>query len=145
MSIKQYSVLLSRIALFIVYFWFGFLKVVGQSPASEMVQNLLDQTMPFMPFGVFIILFGLFEMAIGILFITPNLEKYAIGVFGLHMITTMLPLFIMSEVWTNVLVPTLEGQYVVKNLALMACAMTIWASLPQNQPKEKKFDAIIKV
>ena len=69
MSIKQYSVLLSRIALFIVYFWFGFLKVVGQSPASEMVQNLLDQTMPFMPFGVFIILFGLFEMAIISLFI----------------------------------------------------------------------------
>ena len=133
MDTRQFSVLLARIALFVVYFWFGALKVIGQSPASEMVHHLFDQTMtpmmPFMSFGIFIILFGLFEMLIGVLFIIPGLEKSALILFFLHMITTILPLFVMSEVWTHMFVPTLEGQYIVKNLALMACAITIWSAV----------------
>ena len=130
MNIKQTSILLARIALFVIYFWFGLLKVIGQSPASDMVKHLLSMTMPFIPFSSFIVLFGLFEMIIGILFIIPGLERKALILFGLHMLTTVLPLFIMSEVWTHMLVPTLEGQYIIKNLALISCAVTIWASLP---------------
>ena len=130
MTLNQASVLLSRIALFIIYFWFGLLKVIGQSPASEMVHHLMDKTMPFMPFGLFIVLFGLFEMLIGFLFLVPNTEKWALILFGIHMVTTILPLFIMSEVWSHMFVPTLEGQYIVKNIALIACAVTIWSSLP---------------
>ena len=133
MNLAQISVLLSRVALFVIYFWFGLLKVVGQSPASDMVHHLLNLTMPFMSFGLFIVFFGLFEMVIGILFIIPNLEKYALTLFGIHMFTTVLPLFVMSEVWSHVFVPTLEGQYIVKNLALVACAVTIWASLNSTQ------------
>lgn len=123
---KHHSVLIARIALFIVYFWFGFLKVIGMSPASKMVEHLLGITMPFFPFSTFIILFGLFEMLIGILFIIPKWEKVALVLFGLHMFTTTLPLFFMSEVWSGTLVPTLEGQYIIKNLALIACAWSIW-------------------
>ena len=138
MKIQQVSVLLARIALFVIYFWFGLLKVIGQSPASEMVHTMFNKTMspmlPFISFGVFIILFGLFEMLIGILFVIPGLEKSALILFFFHMFTTMLPLFIMSEVWTNVFVPTLEGQYIVKNLALIACALSIWATVV---PREK--------
>lgn len=142
MNLKQTSVLLSRFALFIIYFWFGLLKVIGQSPASEMVHKLFKITVtpivPIMPFSSFIVLFGLFEMLIGVLFFIPKMEKIALGLFGLHMITTMLPLFFMSEVWQKTLVPTLEGQYIVKNLALIACALTIWASLePKHTVSEK--------
>ena len=125
---KNHSVFLARIALFVVYFWFGLLKVLGMSPASEMVEKLLGITMPFMPFSVFIILFGLFEMLIGVLFFIPKWEKVALGLFVIHMFTTTLPLFFMGEVWTSMLVPTLEGQYIVKNLALIACAWTVWDS-----------------
>ena len=94
-----------------------------------MVHGLLLKTMPFMPFNVFIVLFGLFEMLIGLLFIIPKLEKPALVLFFLHMITSTMPLFVMPEVWTSPFVPTLEGQYIVKNLALVACAFNIWASL----------------
>ena len=111
------------------------MKVIGQSPASDMVKHLLSMTMPFIPFSSFIVLFGLFEMLIGIFFFIPKMEKTALILFGIHMITTMLPLFIMSEVWSHALVPTLEGQYIVKNLALIACAVTVWASLPPKVPK----------
>lgn len=138
MNIKQTSILLSRISLFLIYFWFGLLKVIGQSPASEMVEKLLDMTMPFMPFSSFIVLFGLFEMAIGIMFLIPGLERKTLILFFAHMFTTMLPIFFMSEVWQKMLVPTLEGQYIIKNLALIACALTIWASL---EPRKFKVDS----
>ncbi len=129
MNLKQYSVLLSRIALFLIYFWFGLLKVIGESPASEMVNHLLLKTMPFFPFNSFIVLFGLFEMVIGILFVIPGKERWALILFAIHMVTTILPLFVMAEVWSKFLVPTLEGQYIVKNIALIACALTIWSSV----------------
>ena len=128
---------MARFALFVIYFWFGFLKVIGQSPASEMVHTMFGKTMspmlPFLSFGVFIVLFGLFEMLIGVLFIIPGLEKSALILFFFHMFTTMLPLFIMSEVWTHIFVPTLEGQYIVKNLALIACALSIWTTVPKKE------------
>ena len=129
MDLRGYSILLSRIALFLIYFWFGLLKVIGQSPASEMVHHLLNKTMPFFPFNSFIVLFGLFEMLIGILFVIPGKEKWALILFFLHMITTILPLFVMSEVWTKFLIPTLEGQYIIKNIALIACALAVWSSV----------------
>lgn len=132
MNIQQTSILLSRTALFLIYFWFGLLKVLGQSPASDMVQHLLDKTMPFVPFSTFIVLFGVFEMIIGILFLIPGKERWAMVAFVAHMVTTILPLFVMFEVWTGFFVPTLEGQYIVKNIALIACAVTIWASLPKK-------------
>jgi len=141
MNIKQVSVLLSRIALFVIYFWFGFLKVIGQSPASDMVQSLFDKTIVgIIPFSSFIVLFGLFEMAIGVLFFIPKFEKTASVLFGFHMITTVLPIFIMSDVWNGFMLPTLEGQYIIKNLALIACVLNIWVSL---EPQKSKVNDII--
>ena len=143
MTLKQFSILLNRFALFIIYFWFGLLKVINLSPASPMVHRLFDLTVtpiiPVIPFSSFIVLFGLFEMLIGILFFIPKMEKIALSLFGIHMITTMLPLFFMMEIWQKTLVPTLEGRYIIKNIALIACALTIYLSLGT---KESKSDSI---
>ena len=140
MTIKQTSILLSRIALFVIYFWFGLLKIVGLSPASGMVQELFGKTVAHMPVvssmspSVFVIIFGVFEVIIGILFIIPGKERWALWAFGVHMVTTTLPLFFLqASVWQHIFVPTLEGQYIIKNIALMACATTILASLPLKQ------------
>lgn len=139
MTIKQYSVLLSRISLFIIYFWFGILKVVGLSPASGLVQELFDKTLAYIPLintlspGLFVVLFGIFEVVIGILFIIPGKEKLAMKLFFAHMITTGLPLFFLKDsVWQKVLVPTLEGQYIIKNLALVACVLNIISTVPKD-------------
>lgn len=133
MNIKQTSVLLSRTAIFVIYFWFGLLKVIGKSPASPLVQSLFNKTLAFlMPFSSFIVLFGLFEMAIGIMFFVPKFEKTATIMFGIHIFTTILPLFMLSGLWTGFLVPTLEGQYIIKNIALVACVLNIWV-LTENQ------------
>lgn len=134
---QRISLPVARFALFVVFFWFGLLKVVGMSPASGLVQNLFEQTLPFMAFSTFIVLFGLFECLIGILFIIPGLEKIVVPLLFVHMVTTFMPLFLLPEVtWSGMFVPTLEGQYIIKNLVIIATAIGIVAHVHPATPKE---------
>lgn len=127
---RRVSVPLARFGLFVVFFWFGLLKVIGLSPASGLVQRLFENTVPWMAFSTFIILFGLFEMLIGLLFIIKGAERVVIPLLLIHMITTFMPLFILKqETWSGFLTPTLEGQYIIKNLALIAAAVGIASHL----------------
>lgn len=120
----------ARFGLFVVFFWFGFLKVVGMSPASGVVERLFESTIPFMSFATFLILFGLFECLIGILFLIKGAERVVIPLLLIHMITTFGPLvFLPSETWQTFMVPTLEGQYIIKNLVIIAAAVGIAAHL----------------
>ncbi len=117
---------LARLAIFIVYFWFGILKVVGASPANPLVANLLHATMPFLSFDSFIIGFGIFEMVIGILFLFRRFDRLSVLLFAVHMVmTTMVLVLLPSVAWDGFLVPSLEGQYVIKNIALVALVITI--------------------
>ena len=117
---------LARLALFVIFFWFGILKVLDLSPATPLVQALFERTISFMPFPNFLILFGVFEMVIGVLFLIRGYEKVALVLLVLHMICAFLPLFIIpSETWSGFLVPTMDGQYIIKNLALIVLAIGI--------------------
>lgn len=127
---RRISIPVARFGLFVVFFYFGALKVIGQSPASGLVEQLFEQTINFISFGNFIILFGLFECLIGVLFIIPKAERVVMPLLFFHMITTFMPLFILPEVtWSGFLVPTLEGQYIIKNLVIIAAAIGIAAQL----------------
>ena len=127
---RKISVPLARFGIFVIFFWFGLLKVVGQSPATPLVQKLFESTISFMSFNTFIIAFGWLEVLIGILFLIKGAERIVIPILFLHMITTFMPLFLLpQETWSGFLVPTLEGQYIIKNLALIAAAVGIAANL----------------
>jgi uncharacterized membrane protein YkgB len=125
-SAAQLSVPLARFALFVVYAWFGVLKVVGQSPAQELVRALHGATIRFLDFDRFFVAFGLFEVLVGVLFLVPAATRAALTLLALHLLTTILPLFVLRDVaWQQFLVPTLEGQYMIKNLLIIAAAVTI--------------------
>lgn len=127
---KRALVPLARFAIFMVYFWFGLLKVLETSPASPLVLALLDKTMPFISPDSFLIAFGLLEMVIGILFIIPKLERLALFALFFHLITTIMPLFLLPVfAWQGFLVPTLEGQYMLKNILIISAGVVILASL----------------
>jgi uncharacterized membrane protein YkgB len=120
----------SRFAIFLVYFWFGLLKVLETSPASPLVIALLNKTMPFVSPDSFLIVFGVIEMVIGLLFIIPRLERLALFALFLHLITTIMPLFLLPEyAWQGFLTPTLEGQYMIKNILIIACGIVVLSSL----------------
>jgi uncharacterized membrane protein YkgB len=133
---NKVSIPFARFAIFIVFFWFGALKVVGLSPASSMVQALFETTMPIMSFSVFIVLFGVLEMVIGLLFLLPGAERAVLPVLFFHMATTFMPLvFLPSETWSGFLVPTLEGQYIIKNVLIIALAIVVASQL---RPMDRK-------
>lgn len=127
---RRYYEYMARTALFVVYVWFGVLKMIGLSPAGPLVNNLLSHTMPFISPETFMICFGAFEVLIGVLFIIKGFERVVIPFLFLHLITTLLPLFILPQVaWVSPFVPTMEGQYIIKNLLVIACAMGIASHL----------------
>lgn len=125
---------LSRISLFIIFFYFGLLKVLNLSPANPLVEALFYKTIPIFSFDLFLKLWGAFEMLIGILFIVPKLERIAILLLIIHMIVVALPLFLLTQTtWQKFLVPTLEGQYIIKNLAIISLAIIIGAHLKNKE------------
>lgn len=136
--LRKLSIPFARFALFVVFFWFGILKIIGTSPANPMVMDLMQATLPFMTWNIFIVLFSIYEMVIGISFIIPKLERLAIALLIPHMIMTILPLiFLAPMTWQGFLTPTLEGQYIIKNLAIIALAMGIAAHLHPMKRNKK--------
>jgi uncharacterized membrane protein YkgB len=118
----------NRIALFVVFFWFGFLKIIHISPAEGLVSRLHEATISsFVPIEAFMILLGIIECSIGILWLIPKLTKVAFVIFIIQMFTTFLPLlFLPKDTWQNTMVLTLTGQYIIKNVVLIASALTIY-------------------
>ncbi len=128
--IKKIAEPCARGALFIIFFWFGLLKVMNMSPADPLVALLLDKTMPFIAFEGFRIFFGLYEMVIGLAFLSAGRERLAVILLLPHMATTFLPLVLLpDETWVSVLVPTFVGQYIIKNLIIIALALSLAAHL----------------
>lgn len=125
---KKITFLLAHIALFVVFFWFGAIKLLGLSPANDLVRELLIQIplMKMWPFESFIIVLGLVEMCIAILFLFRKTTKLAIIVLIPHMFTTMLPLMLLTHLtWQSFLIPTLAGQYIIKNIVIVALALSV--------------------
>ena len=137
---------LTRGSLFLIFFWFGALKVIDASPAQPLVIDLLRHTLPFIDPHTFMIGFGLFEMTIGILFLFHSLERVVLSALAIHMFTTFMPLVLLPDVtWTRPFVPTLEGQYILKNVVIIALAARMIARLhPKSMPATASVPATIK-
>lgn len=126
----------ARFSIFIIFFWFGLLKLFGLSPANPLVSNLLEKTLPFIRFSDFIIMLGIIEVLIGIGFLIPKLTRIVILVLFFHMITTVMPLFLLPQIaWSGFLMPTIEGQYMIKNILIIALAITIGSRLTPLKSK----------
>lgn len=130
---KNHQIGFSRIAIFIIFFWFGILKVIGSSPANPLVAELLAKTLPFIGAHDFFIIFGLFEMFIGICFLFRTLNPIGLLLLIPHMFTTAMPLILLPQItWQGFMTPTLEGQYIIKNLVIIATAMGLGANLDRK-------------
>jgi uncharacterized membrane protein YkgB len=118
----------SRVAVFIVYFWFGILKIFDLSPASPLASALTQKTIGLAHFGMAFRILAIFECVIGILFLFPKLTRIVIPLLVVHLVIVCSPLILVPhEAWTKFLVPTLEGQYIIKNVLIAAVAIGIAA------------------
>lgn len=125
--------LLAHAALFTVFVWFGALKVFGLSPATPMVITLYQKTLPFIEPATFVRWFGGFEVVIGLCFIIRKFDRLGLILLIPHMISTIMPLVLLpSMVWTGFFVPTLEGQYIIKNIVIIALAISLFADMKKQ-------------
>lgn len=122
------AILLLRIAIGIVFIWFGALKLVpGLSPA----EGLVRATVPMLPGHLFVPLLGAWEVAIGLGFLTGRALRLTILLLFLQMPGTFLPVLLLPErVFADFpFALTMEGQYIVKNLVLIAGALVVGATV----------------
>jgi len=122
---------LLRIAMGIVFIWFGALKPLGLSPAEALVAKATT----WIPVPGFLYILTAWEVAIGICFLFQRLNRWAVVLLLLHMPGTLLPLITLPDE-TFVRFPyalSLEGQYIVKNLVLIAAGIVIGGQLARQR------------
>lgn len=110
-------------SLSIVYVWFGLLKILGVSPVAQLVK----QTYPSFP--DFMVFLGIWEILIGLFLINKKTLKLGLilmwiqlsGIFFGAIIN--IPLYFTDS---NLLYPNLNGEFVIKNLVLIAASYSLW-------------------
>lgn len=133
---KQYYPLIARVSLFVIFFYFGFLKLVGLSPASDLAIGFAGKMGMAANAAELFYLLAVVECLIGVLILIPRLTRIAILVMLVHMVLVSSPLFLYPEAtWTSLFVPNFEGQYIIKNAALVALALGLVAA---TRPLSKK-------
>ena len=124
---------LTRIALGVVFLWFGIIKFgPGWSPATELAGRTIER----LTFGVVepavgIPILAVWESLIGIGLLTRKFLRLTLLLLFVQMPGTMMPLFLFPSETFAVFPygPTLEGQYIVKNLVLVAAAIVVGATV----------------
>ena len=122
-----------RIALGVVFLWFGLLKLLpGLSLAEGLAGTTIETlTLGVVPPSVSLPVLGAVESLIGIGLLTGWFLRAVLLVLAIQMLGTLTPLVLFpDEVFERFpFVPTLEGQYIIKNLVLIAAAMVIGATV----------------
>lgn len=119
----------ARGSIFVVFFWFGILKVFGLSPASPLAEALTAKTIGLQYFDPLFVTLAIIECVIGVLFLFPRLTRVVIPLLLFHMAIVCSPLVLVPELtWQSFAVPSLEGQYIIKNAVVVAVAIGIAAS-----------------
>ncbi len=115
-------------ALGIIFLWFGFLKFF---PSLSPEETLIQQTLPFIDARLVMPALAVTESCIGLGLIFNRFKRLTLLLLFAQMGGTVLPLIMLPElVWHRFpYAPTLEGQYIVKNLVLIGSGLVIGATV----------------
>ena len=120
--------LLMRVALGVVFIWFGALKVANVTPVAKLVAD----TLAWVPVSSAVLLpaLGAFEIALGATIIVGWQLRLALAVLIAHLSGTFLVLVVLPQVAFergNPLLLTTIGEFVVKNVVFIAAALLLTA------------------
>lgn len=124
---KRWGHFAIRLSFAVIFIWFGILKPFGLSAAEPLVLKTVAW-LPFFSAKMWVSIIGWWEVIIGITFLFKATTRIAIGLLFLQMGGTFLPLFILPDITfqqNHFLLPTMEGQYIIKNLMIISGAMVI--------------------
>jgi len=126
---ESYSPTFLKFVLGFVYFYFGLLKFFPDLSPAEL---LASQTVMKLSLGVLdassaLFVLAIIECLIGLGFLFDKLRPAVVVLYFFHMIGTFTPLFVFPELMFKIapFAPTIEGQYVLKNLVFVAAGWTV--------------------
>jgi uncharacterized membrane protein YkgB len=131
-ALERHGVTALRIALGVVFVWFGALKVAGTSP----VEDLVADTVYWLPSGFVIPAIGVFEIVVGLGLLFPVALRLTLLLFWAQMLGTFLVLVVhpdRSFEGGNVLDLTILGEFVIKNLVLIAAGLVVGSQVRKRR------------
>jgi uncharacterized membrane protein YphA (DoxX/SURF4 family) len=145
--LARYSLPFLRFGMGIIFLWFGVLKFFpGLSPANDLAVRTIDVlTFGLIPGNISLILLASLETAIGAGFLTGRYMRLTLGLLVFQMAGTLTPLALFpGEAFVQFpYAPTLEGQYIIKNMVLIGAGLVIGSTVrggrivaePQESPQ----------
>jgi uncharacterized membrane protein YphA (DoxX/SURF4 family) len=132
-TMADHGLTLLRFALGIVFFWFGVLKFFpGASPAEQLAGRTIETlTGGLIPSATALPILATWEVAIGIGLFIGRWMRMVLLLLWVQMLGTITPLFLFpTETFTIFpIAPTLEGQYIIKNIVIVSAAIVLGATV----------------
>jgi len=122
--LHRWSIPALRLALGLIFLWFGALKILGSSPVIQLIQ----ETFTFLPIRVFVLTLGVWEMLIGIGIIMKRALRCVLALLVAHLIGTFVALWLNPQhffVQGFPLFLTADGEFVMKNLVFIAATLVV--------------------
>ncbi len=131
---NAHGIHLIRYSLGVVFIWFGLLKVAAVSPVADLVANIVYWVSPnfFVPF------LGVWEVAVGLGLLFGVALRLTLFLFWLQLSGTFLVLVLRPDIafqGGNPLLLTVEGEFVVKNIVLIASGIVVGGAVRRRDIK----------
>lgn len=134
-----------RLSAGFVYFYFGFLKFFPDLSPAELIagQTLMRFSLGWLDAATALWGLAIMECVIGLSFLFNIGMRWLFFLFLAHQLSTFLPLFIFPEITFKIapFAPTLEGQYIFKNLISIAAGWTVMLPAAKAGWRRKKHPA----
>ncbi|MDJ0664877.1 MAG: DoxX family membrane protein [Acidimicrobiia bacterium] len=127
----EHGLTLLRISIGVIFVWFGAIKFwPGLSAADQLATDTIEKlSLGLIGEDLARLSLAILETTIGVGLILGRYIRLVLLLLLGQMMGTVTPLFLFPEItWSQPLVPTLEGQYILKNLVLVSAALTIGAT-----------------
>lgn len=120
---RPFAIPMLRIALAVVYVWFGALKILGLSPVADLVASMV----PFVPAESAVMGIGVAEVLLGLALAVGVFVPWIAAAQVAHLFGTFLVFVVHPEVAFdgNPFAVTLEGEFIAKNLVLVTALIVV--------------------
>ncbi len=131
--LARFGISILRVSVGVVFLWFGALKFF---PGLSSAEELATRTIETLTFGILapsvsIVILAIWECLIGSGLLLGVALRAVLLLLMLQMLGTVTPVFLFpEEVFVHVpYAPTFEGQYIFKNIVLIAAGLVIGSTV----------------
>ena len=131
---SAYGIHMIRYSLGVVFIWFGLLKVAAVRPVADLVAKIVYWASPnfFVPF------LGAWEVAVGLGLLFNVALRLTLCLFWRQLSGTFLVLVLRPDIafqGGNPLLLTVEGEFVMKNIVLIASGIVVGGAVRRTEIK----------